>query len=70
MDLLKIAWRNVWRNQRRTFVTIAAMSFGLFVMILYAAMLEGYARSGEGVSAVDTALAIKKTCAACHAEYR
>ena len=42
MDLFKIAWRNVWRNRRRTWVTISAMSFGLFFMILYAGMMEGY----------------------------
>ena len=47
MDLVKIAWRNVWRNQRRTFVTIGAMSFGLFAMILYAGLLEGYLRDME-----------------------
>ncbi len=35
-----------------------------------AAMLEGYARSGEGQKAVEEALAIKKTCAGCHAEHR
>jgi ABC-type lipoprotein release transport system permease subunit len=42
-----MAWRNVWRNQRRTLVTIAAMSFALFVMILYAGLVEGYLRNME-----------------------
>ena len=47
MGILKMAWRNVWRNQRRTLVTIAAMSFALFVMILYAGLVEGYLRNME-----------------------
>jgi ABC-type lipoprotein release transport system permease subunit len=47
VHLPKIAWRNVWRNRRRTLVTIAAMSFGLFVMIVYAGMMEGYLRGME-----------------------
>ena len=37
-----MAWRNVWRNRRRTLVTIAAMSLGLLTMILYAGLVEGY----------------------------
>lgn len=37
-----MAWRNVWRNRRRSVVTMCAMGFGLWVMILYAAMMDGY----------------------------
>ena len=37
-----MAWRNVWRNRRRTLVTIAAMALGLLTMILYAGLVEGY----------------------------
>ncbi len=47
MNVLKMAWRNVWRNRRRTLVTIAAMTLGLFVMILVAGMLEGFLRDIE-----------------------
>ena len=47
LEIFKMAWRNVWRNQRRTLVTIAAMSFALFVMILYAGLIEGYLRNME-----------------------
>jgi len=47
LDIFKMAWRNVWRNRRRTLVTIAAMSFALFVMILYAGLVEGYFRDME-----------------------
>lgn len=42
-----MAWRNVWRNRRRTIVTVSAMSFALFVMILYSAMVEGYLEGME-----------------------
>jgi ABC-type lipoprotein release transport system permease subunit len=42
-----MAWRNVWRNRRRTIVTVAAMTLALLVMILYAALMEGYLRGME-----------------------
>ena len=42
-----MAWRNVWRNRRRTLVTIAAMSLALLVMILYAGLMAGYFRDME-----------------------
>lgn len=42
MDDLKLAWRNVWRNTRRSVVTIAATSLALFVMIVYSGLVVGY----------------------------
>jgi ABC-type lipoprotein release transport system permease subunit len=42
-----MAWRNVWRNRRRSLVTIGAMSLALLVMILYAGLMEGYLRNME-----------------------
>lgn len=42
MDDLKLAWRNVWRNTRRSVVTIAATSLALFVMIVYTGLVTGY----------------------------
>lgn len=42
-----MAWRGVWRNRRRSLVTVAATSFGLLVMILYHGIMEGYLASME-----------------------
>jgi ABC-type lipoprotein release transport system permease subunit len=42
-----MAWRNVWRNSRRSLVTMAAMGFALLVMILFAGLIEGYLQSME-----------------------
>jgi ABC-type lipoprotein release transport system permease subunit len=36
-----MAWRNVWRNQRRSLVTISAMSLALCVLILYVGLIDG-----------------------------
>lgn len=42
LDLFAMAWRNVWRNRRRSLVTVAAMSLALLTMILYTGLVEGY----------------------------
>ena len=41
MDILKMAWRNIWRNPRRTLVTVAAMTLALFSLVVYTGMLQG-----------------------------
>ena len=41
VDLLKLAWRNIGRNRRRTVVTVAAMAFGLFTMVVWFALFQG-----------------------------
>ncbi len=41
MLILKMAWRNIGRNRRRTVVTVAAMAFGLFAMVIWFGMLQG-----------------------------
>lgn len=40
--LLKLAWRNVWRNTRRSVLTIAAVAFGLGLCIYTRSFSEGY----------------------------
>jgi putative ABC transport system permease protein len=47
MSVFKMAWRNVWRNQRRSIVTIAAMTLALCVEILYSGLVTGYLRGME-----------------------
>jgi ABC-type lipoprotein release transport system permease subunit len=47
MNIARMAWRNLWRNGRRTVVTVVAMTFALWVMILYSGMVEGYLRGME-----------------------
>ena len=37
-----MAWRNVWRNTRRSVVTIGAMTLALFSMVIYSGLVEGY----------------------------
>ncbi|MDF1525756.1 MAG: FtsX-like permease family protein [bacterium] len=41
MTLIKMAWRNLWRNSRRTFITIFSMAFGLTMMIVGYALMDG-----------------------------
>lgn len=45
--LFKMAWRNIWRNRRRTLVTVGAMTLALTVLILYTGLVEGYLRNME-----------------------
>ncbi len=47
MKILRMAWRNILRNRRRSGVTVAAMTLALTVMILYSALIEGYMQGME-----------------------
>jgi putative ABC transport system permease protein len=42
MNPFTMAWRNVWRNSRRTLAAVAATSLGLWAMIVYSGMATGY----------------------------
>jgi ABC-type lipoprotein release transport system permease subunit len=39
--IVQIAWRNLWRNPRRTLVTMAAIALGYAMLLLFACLLEG-----------------------------
>lgn len=41
MNLLKIAWRNLWRNKRRTAITISSILFAVFFAISMRSMQLG-----------------------------
>jgi len=60
MEILKLAWKNLWRNRRRTLITLAAMGFSLFLLQTfhnlsfgaYAQMIDSGVRAGSGHIAV------------------
>ena len=35
-----MAWRNLWRNRRRTLVTLSSIVFGVFLAVLFTAMQD------------------------------
>lgn len=41
MDLLKIAWRNLWRNKKRTIITIISVFFGVLWAVLLKSLQTG-----------------------------
>ena len=40
-DYLKIAWRNLWRNSRRTLITAASVFFGVFFTVYMSSLQQG-----------------------------
>jgi len=60
MDLFSLAWKNLWRNRRRTLITLAALSLSLMLVQgfhnlsfgVYARMVDAGVRAGSGHIAV------------------
>ena len=60
MDYLNLAWKNLWRNRRRTLITLAAIAFSIMLVQalhnlsagVYAGMVDSGVRAGSGHIAV------------------
>ncbi|MDP3981519.1 MAG: ABC transporter permease [Chlamydiota bacterium] len=42
MMFFRLAWRNVWRNRRRSLITVSAIAFGLAVLIVFYGIGRGF----------------------------
>lgn len=60
MDFLQLAWKNLWRNRRRTLITLAALSLSLMLVQafhnlshgVYGQMIASGVRAGSGHIAI------------------
>jgi len=60
MDLVRLAWKNIWRNRRRTIITLTAIAFSIMLVQalhnlsfgVYAGMVDSGVRAGTGHIAV------------------
>ena len=39
--ILKLAWKNIWRNRRRTYITISAIAFAVLFAVAMRSMQQG-----------------------------
>jgi len=40
--IIKIAWKNIWRNKRRSFVVIGAVIFGICAVVFSTAFMNSF----------------------------
>lgn len=50
---LSLGWRNIWRNKRRTLLSMSAIGVGLFLVVFYAGLIGGML--GNAKSELDNA---------------
>jgi ABC-type lipoprotein release transport system permease subunit len=52
--LFRLAWRNLWRNHRRTLIMLAAITLGVWAMIFMTALMRGMVSQmvADGISAL------------------
>jgi ABC-type lipoprotein release transport system permease subunit len=52
--LARLAWRNLWRNHRRTLIMLAAITLGVWAMIFMTALMRGMVSQmvTDGISAL------------------
>lgn len=47
MSALSLGWRNIWRNRRRTLISMSAIGVGLTLVIFYSALVAGMMSSAK-----------------------
>ena len=47
MQIIKVSWRNLWRNPIRTNVTISAVAICIAILIIFQSMIVGLIEKAE-----------------------